>query len=575
MKFTSKTEQIKRQQAERQPSSSRFLKDRCGLIATVCVLLSLLMPASAALAQAFGSQSDVASGRRLYEQGLQVDGTPLLGLGAGGMRIASHCSDCHRRSGMGGSEGNRRVPPITSMDLFNAPATLAVGAPGDRPARTKSGAATAAPTRRMARAAYTDATLARAIREGIDASGRPLHALMPRYAALDDASMQALVAYLKTLYSTPAPGWHEGLLHLSTVITPEATPAQTRALTGVLQHWAAQRPWLRLHVWTLHGEPATWSAQLASRLEQQPVFAVLSGAGGSHWREVHDFCETRALPCVLPLVDAPPPSGAAADAPATHWSVYFSAGLRLEAQALAQTLKTPGQPRPKRVVQWVEAGAAEAGAQALIQALADDPDSRIPVETHAWTGDSDALRAELARLDGDDTLIAWLQPQALQALWLAWPQHDASSGPAGEPGRIVMAGSLAGFDALPPQALRARTTMISVELDPLAMRGRTALGLLPWARQASLVIDDERLQAKAYAAAGFMGDALARMQRRIDREYLLETLERAIDSRPYAGPYLSLSLGPAQRLAGKSAQWLTLGGPEGDRWIPGATRITP
>ena len=45
---------------------------------------------------------------------------------------------------------------------------------------------------------YTDESTARVIREGIDADGRKLSTLMPRFQ-LGDADMAALIAYLKSL----------------------------------------------------------------------------------------------------------------------------------------------------------------------------------------------------------------------------------------------------------------------------------------------------------------------------------------------------------------------------------------
>ncbi len=48
------------------------------------------------------------------------------------------------------------------------------------------------------RPTYDEATLARAIRDGIDVTGRNMNAAMPRYA-LEPAALESLSAYLKTL----------------------------------------------------------------------------------------------------------------------------------------------------------------------------------------------------------------------------------------------------------------------------------------------------------------------------------------------------------------------------------------
>jgi hypothetical protein len=54
-------------------------------------------------------------------------------------------------------------------------------------------------------ARYTETTLSRAIREGVGPSGSTLSPLMPRFA-LNDATMCALIDYLRTLSPAPAAG---------------------------------------------------------------------------------------------------------------------------------------------------------------------------------------------------------------------------------------------------------------------------------------------------------------------------------------------------------------------------------
>ena len=85
------------------------------------------------------------------------------------------------------------IPPITGQFLFHP-------RPRRRPFRPARH-----PERADDHAPYTAATLARAIRDGIDVDGKPLSVLMPRYA-LDDAEMAALIGYLKAAHQTHVPG---------------------------------------------------------------------------------------------------------------------------------------------------------------------------------------------------------------------------------------------------------------------------------------------------------------------------------------------------------------------------------
>src|SRR5262249_40055968 len=147
---------------------------------------------------------------------------------------------------------------------------------------------------------FTEETLARAIRDGIGADGKPLSYLMPHYT-LDDAQMTGLVAYLKTLSPGAVPGVTENVLHFATIVTPDADPVVRKGVLDVLEkffvdknHYVraaaprlhssrrmmfkVNRHW-ELHVWELTGRPDTWEQQLREKQAAQPVFAVLSGVG--------------------------------------------------------------------------------------------------------------------------------------------------------------------------------------------------------------------------------------------------------------------------------------------------------
>ena len=66
--------------------------------------------------------------------------------------------------------------------------------------RTLSRPLSASPPWNKARAAYTDALLARAITQGLDSSGQQLDSSMPRWI-LSEPELQDLLKYLKRLGS--------------------------------------------------------------------------------------------------------------------------------------------------------------------------------------------------------------------------------------------------------------------------------------------------------------------------------------------------------------------------------------
>ncbi|MDX2503260.1 MAG: hypothetical protein QNL62_02100, partial [Gammaproteobacteria bacterium] len=75
------------------------------------------------------------------------------------------CGTCHRRSGLGSSEGQEVVPAITGEMLY-------------KPLRLPTSKPPLAPEQRPA---YTNVSLQAAIRDGVGANGEALGAFMPRY----------------------------------------------------------------------------------------------------------------------------------------------------------------------------------------------------------------------------------------------------------------------------------------------------------------------------------------------------------------------------------------------------------
>ncbi len=250
---------------------------------------------------------------------------------------------------MGSVEGDIQVPPITGNALF---------AYGDKVIATmdpRSGKAW-----NQKHDPYTDKTLAKAIRLGVNNSGREMNVAMPRYA-LGASEMKALTAYLKQLSRQWSPGVTAETIRFATVITPEVAPERRKILIDMMRSAFAQkngstvtgrqvggqrhmvsaaemilgteRKW-ELDVWELQGAPETWAAQLDEHYRSQPVFAVVSGLSSSTWEPVHDFCEREQVPCWFPSVDLPPVTAQA------FYPVYFSQGVTLEADVLARHLSS-------------------------------------------------------------------------------------------------------------------------------------------------------------------------------------------------------------------------------------------
>lgn len=520
----------------------------------------------------------VEVGRRIYEEGVLPDGSPLVAIRPEGFEMRgayAACAVCHRRSGMGTVEGSIDatvlVPPVAGPLLF-APARFHGRFLDDYHHWVPNEAW----ARALTRDAYDGRTLARALRSAVDPDGRALVAPMPRYA-LDDGAIEALSAYLRELAAQPAPGVDEDALHLATVVGPDAEPDEAERVLGVLRAWAAStrasgRPWI-LHEWRLDAGDA--AAQLEALHRERPVFAVLSGSGRSRWEPVHAFCEAHAIPCVLPAIEVAPTTPGL-------YPVYWSPGVRLEARILARALA--GDDSPARVVQVVSDDSGAAAAQALEASLDGTP---IAVETRRfrWT----APAAALSGLAPDDALVLWLRaPEvsevAAQAARTPLPARRYLSAILAPPEATVLA-----------EGWRSTTVWVSL-YDDLGVQGELArLRLRRWLERQGLgrSTPETRAEADAYGAAYLLAEALYDIRQQevrrppvpLGREHVLETLERhaikyadgteLVDPEGHVAFYGRMSLGPDQRVAVRGGRLVRLDPDGGDRLVFASPRLVP
>ncbi len=532
----------------------------------LALLAALLPPAAAAGAPPVSA----GAGERLYRLGLLPSGRPLRGEREGGAGVDgpdAACATCHRRSGLGSWEGQTVIPPIIGRYLFRPGARNVedVNLPhvqGYVPHREP----------------YTDASLARAIREGRDREGRRLGILMPRYR-LDAATMASLIAYLKRLTVGPVPGVTSDTLHFATVVTPDADPVARRGMLDVLEQFFADKnggyrgesPPLRsprgvmyrvnrkwqLHVWVLSGPPETWERQLLDRLAREPVFAVVSGIGGATWAPVHRFCEHAAVPCLLPNVDLP------VVAEQDFYPIYFSKGVLLEAQLVARQLQAGG-PALRRVVQVFRKGDVGEGAARALQAQLAATGLEGVARAVGSGPAGPALAAALAGTGAGDAVVLWLRPGDLKAL------------PAPPPGSAVYLSGLMGKleEAPLPAAWRgiARMTYPFDLPEQRRVRMNFPLG---WFSVQHIPVVDERVQTDTYLACVILSETLGHMLDSFVRDYLVERVEAMLSHRLVNGYYPRLGLAPGQRFASKGGYVVHFAQPTGARLLPDTGWVAP
>ncbi|WP_088509224.1 c-type cytochrome [Burkholderia ubonensis] len=522
------------------------------------LLAALIVPAGAARC---GEPAAADAGQAIFQRGLLGSGEPLEAVHQDGVRLqgaAAACINCHRRSGLGSKEGNNTIPPITWRYLVHPRARTAE----DLDIPYVAGM-------RADREPYTEALLARAVRDGIDSEGKPLGSLMPRYA-LGDADMAALTSYLKRLDQRRPSGAADTVLHFATIITPDADPVKRAGMLDVLRHYFADKnafpfgatPPLRstrkmmfmvnrrweLHVWELKGPPDTWREQLRQDLARQPVLAVVSGLGGRNWAPVHDFCEEEAVPCLFPNVEVP------VETEHDFYSVYFSRGVLLESDLIAKRIldeagARPAQKAVKTVWQVYRAGDnGERGAQALAAALK----ARGFAVSNRALAPGDGVAHALQRMPRDDVLVLWLRPPDIAALDHVPPASDT----------VFMSGLLGGLDNTPLPPSWRGVTRIAYPFDlPEGRRVRVdyAFG---WFTIRQIPMVAPQVQADTYLACGLLAETLSHLVDAFVREYLVERIQDMLERRILTGYYPRLTLAPGQRFASKGGYIVRFAGPD-------------
>lgn len=501
--------------------------------AALALAFTLTAPPSAA------SDPQVERGRALYhnEDDALAGARPVL-QGAPLPAAAAACVNCHRRSGLGGVEGSVVVPPVAGRLLF-------------RPLAPQTGQRLPWPSRDRTRPAYDDASLGRALRDGHAPDDVPLRAPMPRYA-LPERDVAALAAYLRSLSSARAPGVDDEEVVLATITTPDVPSGEVADLLGALSAFFADknagtrnevrrraqalrndetmyrrhRRW-RLEHWALSGSPGTWAVQLAARYAATPVFAVLSGLSYDTWSPVHAFCESRKVPCLLPMAWAPPGSE-------DFYSVYFSPGLPGLAQRLAEHLANEGV---REAVAWV---------------AADDTGAR----------QREVIRAALARTDV--TLVdrtATEHDVVVSALGAAETVARIGHG-EGSPSHVYVFDRIA--DALPDRwrsAAATRNVTLVTDLAPAEVASRQLARARAWLAGRRIAPSSERVAVNALLAATIAVESLMHVDDSFSREYCIEKLEHNLENVPALTAYPRLSIGPGKRFASRRIALVSYGKP--------------
>ena len=500
-------------------------------------IVALLVCCGAAVADStVTAEEALEHGRRIYMEGILPSGEVLEATVAEDVAISGEfvvCGECHRKSGLGASEGQFVTPPVVGSILYE-PLQL----PTSRP-----------PAPPVLRPAYTEETLAVSIRDGLSSTGDEFTMLMPRYP-LSDADMGYLITYLESLDAEPDPGVTDTHIHFATILTDDVDADARKALLDVMEQFIAQKntetrhetkratsgPWHKdwvfkryrkwvLHTWDLSGDPATWGEQLDAYYAATPVFAILNGVSGQSWQPVHEYCEQHGLPCLFPTTNLPVVDRQ------DFYNIYLSKGVALEAEAVAQTLIDAEVPAGE-VVQVYSSGNPDsaAGAAALREILGPE-----------------MVSVELEDLDvasvADRNVVSWLGAGDSNPLAGSDARHIYFSG-------VMLDGREGSLDSgLKPKSTVVYTTELPGMTASLLARSTG------WFRFKRIYAPEhEAIQANAYFTLKMLGGGLSAIGNYFKRDFFVESIEHMVDNATYTSVYPYMSLAPEQRFVSKGVR---------------------
>jgi hypothetical protein len=512
-------------------------------------------------------------GERMYRQGILPSGEPMRAFVQQDIEVDGtmfSCQSCHVRSGMGAREGTVVTNPTCGSWLYKPL----------QGAEMKPESQARVPSRLDPppfRPAYTDKTLARAIRLGKDPNDRVLNYVMPRYQ-LNGTDMDILVYYLKNLSATWSPGVDDTTIRFATVVGPDVPEVDRKAMLDALdvqvrvhnsqmrhdERRATSGPFFKeekyapyrrfaLAVWQLEGPPESWFAQLDAYYEKEPVFAMLAGITTGEWAPIHEFAERRQIPCLFPITDYPVISDS------DWYTVYYSKGYFQEGDAAAHFLRradnVPGDAQVLQIFRGDRTGRdLAAGFRDGRRSMRLPPPVDIELAVDAPV--NGAFWQKLASANPGAVLAVWLDAGDLQSL-------EALAAAELRPPMVFVSSTMMG-DAVTslPEAVRGFTYLTCPHSFP-DDNDRARLVTTSWIKARGLQVTNFDIQAKMYFLEWTLAPMIMMMRDDFYRDYFLDILDMMRDQYYSIAVYPRLSFGPGQRYASKGCYIAQLtAGPE-------------
>jgi hypothetical protein len=518
---------------------------------TIKVLAFLLLSTSAFTVNSKSlspNSKQIELGRRIYMEGILPSGKPMQGSRLNSIQTegsAAACETCHRRSGMGSLEGNIVVPPINGRFLFSNQENRPIALADAREPKNIT----------RANKPYTLNTFNKLLNKGITPDGKQLNPLMPLYR-LNKSETNALAAYLNNLSVDLPEGVGKDSLTFATVISPDVEQDVKEATIKMMmaafnQRNASQeklsgrmkmpidvlprtpRKWL-LKVWELKGETQSWKDQLNAFQRQEPVFALISGLSNKDWLPVHDFCEQSKIPCLFPSIIYPPGKS-------EFYNLYYSRGIKLEAEVFAKYLNKSEVKLPTRILQLYDGEIGKFAAQHLAEILKA---SNVQIDSKLVGPDVKDIQSMISAQNTDTTVMLWLAPNSITNASKTLPELKNPIYCSG----FIMKDKFPELSSSWKEKLRI---IYPYELGNARLA--SAQALKNWLTTWQLPLVNEVIQSEVFFNTLLLTDLVSQMLDNLYRDYLIEKAEDMLSVGTNYSAYPRLSLAKAQRFASKGA----------------------
>ena len=505
-----------------------------------CLVALVLL--AAAPTPALDLTSREQAGKRIYLSGESPSGTEIgVKLGRDGSTLpgtAAPCGSCHGADGQGRPEGGVRPSAIVWSELAKPYGHTHPGGRKHPP--------------------FTEATLARAVREGLDPAGNPLDVSMPRYAMTDE-DLGRLAAYLRRLEEDLDPGIGAGTLRIGTVLPISGALADVGVpMRSVLTGWFealnrrggvhGRRVELVVGGYDADREDGVEAAR--ALLRDGDVLALVSGLFPAAEPEVATLVEAARVPMVGPF------SLFARNGAGGAWIFHPAGGLREQARALAvfAVRDLGGGARRFAVVHAPEAPYAEAARAAAGEFLARGapPPEILPLPVEPGGV------AERLGPGGFDAVLALCDDAALDGLARAL-------GATGRTPPLLASGTLSGRAATQVAGRQPGRVFLAFPGSPTDESAATAQELARLREAAGSAGRARASQASAVVDAVVLVEGLKRAGRALSREKLVESLEALHAFETGLSP--PVTFGPDRRIGALGAHVVRVD-PAGKSFVP-------